>query len=161
MHTWFQLGGPAEYFAEPSNTDQLIALVRRCFEEDVSLRILGRGSNVLVRDEGVPGLVLRLIEPAFSEIRTGDQTITAGAGARLGRVVTTAVHAGLAGLESLVAVPGTLGGAVWKRQRTWRRHRPMDRPSNGHHPYRGNRPALPRRPCLFVPPRQPGRAGDP
>ena len=81
MHTWFQLGGPAEYFAEPSNTDQLIALVRRCFEEDVPLRILGRGSNVLVRDEGVPGLVLRLIEPAFSEIRTGDQTITAGAGA--------------------------------------------------------------------------------
>jgi UDP-N-acetylmuramate dehydrogenase len=112
MHTWFQLGGPAEYFAEPSNSDQLIALVRRCFEEDVPLRILGRGSNVLVRDEGVPGLVLRLIEPAFSEIRTGEQTITAGAGARLGRVVTTAVHAGLTGLESLVAVPGTLGGAL-------------------------------------------------
>jgi len=112
MHTWLQLGGPAEHFAEPRNPDQLIALVKRCCEEEVPVRILGSGSNLLVRDEGVPGLVIRLIEPAFCEIRLDQGTITAGGGAKLGRVVTAAVHQGLAGLEALVAIPGTLGGAL-------------------------------------------------
>ena len=73
---------------------------------------MGHGSNILVRDEGVPGMVLRLSEPAFSEIQVQGQTITAAGGARLGRVVTTAVREGLAGLEMLVAIPGTLGGAL-------------------------------------------------
>ena len=112
MHTWFQLGGPAEYFAEPQNTDELVALIQRCNQEEVPIRVLGRGSNLLVRDEGVPGMVIALVSPDFRRIEHEGQTITAGAGARLGRVVTTAVHAGLAGLEVLVAIPGTLGGAL-------------------------------------------------
>jgi UDP-N-acetylmuramate dehydrogenase len=112
MHTWFQLGGPAEHFAEPTNLDELVGLVRRCYDEGIALRVLGGGSNILVRDEGVPGLVVQLASPVFGEIRVGKETITAGAGVRLGRVVTTAVHAGLAGLEVLVAIPGTLGGAL-------------------------------------------------
>jgi len=112
MHTWFQLGGPAEYFAEPRNTDELIALVKRCYEEEVLVRLLGRGSNILVRDEGVPGMVIHLSEPVFREIKVEGTSITAGGGAQLGRVVTTAVHTGLAGLEELVAIPGTLGGAL-------------------------------------------------
>jgi UDP-N-acetylmuramate dehydrogenase len=112
MHTWFQLGGPAEYFAEPANLDELVGLVRRCQEHEIPLRVLGGGSNILVRDEGVPGLVIQLAAPAFCEIRVAKNTIAAGAGLRLGRVVTTAVHAGLAGLEVLVAIPGTVGGAL-------------------------------------------------
>lgn len=112
MHTWFQLGGSAEYFAEPTNLDELVALVRRCHERGIALRVLGGGSNILVRDEGVPGLVVQLAAPAFCEVRVQKNTITAGAGLRLGRVVTTAVHAGLAGLEVLVAIPGTVGGAL-------------------------------------------------
>jgi len=63
MHTWFQLGGPAEYFAEPETPDQLTALVRRCHEEGAEVHILGQGSNILVRDEGVAGLVLHLSAP--------------------------------------------------------------------------------------------------
>ena len=118
MHTWFQLGGPAEYFAEPGNLDELVALVRRCCEHDLPLRVLGGGSNILVRDEGVPGLVVQLAAPAFCEIRLDKNRITAGSGQRLGRVVTTAVHAGLAGLESLVAIPGTVGGALRKNAGT-------------------------------------------
>jgi UDP-N-acetylmuramate dehydrogenase len=74
--------------------------------------MLGRGSNLLVRDEGVAGLVITLSDPAFRKIEIQRNSITAGAGARLGRIVTTAVHAGLAGLEELVAIPGTLGGAL-------------------------------------------------
>ncbi|MBN1589871.1 MAG: UDP-N-acetylmuramate dehydrogenase [Pirellulales bacterium] len=112
MHTWFQLGGPAEYFAEPRNQDELVAVVRRAHDENLPVRMLGRGSNVLVRDEGVPGVVITLSDSAFRKIDILDNTITAGAGARLGRVVTTAVHGGLAGLEELVAIPGTLGGAL-------------------------------------------------
>lgn len=112
MHTWFQLGGPAEYFAEPTTPDELIALVNRCHEEEIPLRVLGAGSNILVRDEGVAGLVVRLVAPAFDEIKVEGNAILAGGGAKLGRVVTTAVHSGLAGLESLVAIPGTLGGAL-------------------------------------------------
>jgi len=112
MHTWFQLGGPAEYFAEPRNPDELIALVERCREEDVPVRVLGQGSNLLVRDDGVAGLVVRLSEPGFAPINVEGRTITAGGGAKLGRVVTAAVREGLAGLEFLVAIPGTLGGAL-------------------------------------------------
>ncbi|MGI6418152.1 MAG: UDP-N-acetylmuramate dehydrogenase [Thermoguttaceae bacterium] len=112
MHTWFQLGGPAEYFAEPETTDQLVALVRRCTEHQVPVRMLGGGSNLLVGDAGVPGVVIRLSAPEFEKIRVEPPRIVAGGGAKTGRVVTTAVHSGLAGLEGLVAIPGTLGGAL-------------------------------------------------
>jgi UDP-N-acetylmuramate dehydrogenase len=112
MHTWFQLGGPAEYFAEPENAEQLIALVQRCHAEGVDMRLLGQGSNILVRDDGVPGMVIRLSAPAFSEIRVEGRSLIAGGGAPLGRAVTTAVHRGLAGLETLIGIPGTVGGAL-------------------------------------------------
>jgi len=112
MHTWFQLGGPAQYFTEPETSEELAALVQRCHAEGVPVRILGQGSNVLVRDEGVQGMVVHLSAPAFCEIRVDGRSIAAGAGAQLGRVVTTAVHRGLAGLETLVGIPGTVGGAL-------------------------------------------------
>ncbi len=112
MHTWFQLGGPAEYFAEPETPEQLTALVTRCQQEGVEVRLLGQGSNILVRDEGVPGLVLKLSAPEFCKIELSGHRIVAGGGAVLGRVVTTAVHRGLAGLETLIGIPGTLGGAL-------------------------------------------------
>jgi UDP-N-acetylmuramate dehydrogenase len=112
MYTWFQIGGPAQYMAEPRNADQLIALIQRCRDESVAVRMLGSGSNILVRDKGVQGMVIRLVEPVFAEIKIAGQSITAGGGARLGQVVTTAAREGLAGLETLVAIPGTLGGAL-------------------------------------------------
>ena len=112
MHTWFQLGGPAEYFAEPENPDQLIALLKRSHEEGVEARVLGQGSNILIRDEGVPGLILRLTSLEFGRIEIDGQRVTVGGGANLGRLVTTAVHRGLAGMEMLVGIPGTVGGAL-------------------------------------------------
>ena len=86
--------------------------MRRCHEEGVDMRLLGQGSNILVRDEGVPGMVIRLSAPAFCEIRVEGRSIIAGGGALLGRAVTTAVHRGLAGLETLIGIPGTVGGAL-------------------------------------------------
>lgn len=112
MHTWFQLGGPAEFFAEPTSVDELATVVKRCRQDDVPVRVLGNGSNLLVSDDGVPGLVVHLVERAFNEIRVDGRTLCAGGGAKLGRAVTTAVHRGLAGLETLIGIPGTVGGAL-------------------------------------------------
>lgn len=111
-HTWFHLGGPAEFFAEPQSVDQLQALVRRCHELQTPVRLLGGGSNVLVRDEGVPGVVILLSAPAFNEIRFDKQTLTAGGGAKLGHAISVSVREGLAGLEALVGIPGSIGGAL-------------------------------------------------
>ncbi len=111
-HMWFHLGGPAEYFADPNTIDELRALVRRAREENIVVRILGGGSNILVRDEGVSGLVVRMGAPAFSEIALAGQILSAGGGAKLGQAISTSVREGLAGLEALVGIPGTIGGAL-------------------------------------------------
>ena len=111
-HTWFHLGGPAEFFAEPNTVEELQALVRRCREQNTPIRLLGGGSNILVRDEGVSGMVVRLAAPAFTEITVGKQTVSAGGGAKLGHAISTSVREGLVGLETLVGIPGTIGGAL-------------------------------------------------
>jgi UDP-N-acetylmuramate dehydrogenase len=111
-HTWFHLGGPAEFFAEPHTVEELAALVRRCHDDGVPVRILGGGSNLLVRDDGVNGVVVRLSAAPFNEISVHGKTVTAGGGARLGHVISTVVREGLAGLEPLVGIPGTIGGAL-------------------------------------------------
>jgi UDP-N-acetylmuramate dehydrogenase len=74
--------------------------------------LLGGGSNILVRDEGIAGLVLHLSAPVFSEISVSGQTVTAGGGAKLGHAINVSVREGLAGLEALVGIPGTVGGAL-------------------------------------------------
>lgn len=110
--TWFKLGGAAEYFAEPNSIDELAALVRRCCEEDVPVRLLGGGSNVLIRDEGVTGMVVRLTAQAFCDVTIQGQMISAGGGAKLAHLISRAVREGLGGLEPLVGIPGTVGGAL-------------------------------------------------
>ncbi len=110
--TWFRLGGPAEFFAQPTSIDELAALVERCRGEEVPVKVLGNGSNVLVRDEGVRGMVISLAAEVFQRINIRGQTVAAGGGARLGHVISEAVGAGLAGLEPIVGIPGTIGGAL-------------------------------------------------
>ncbi len=112
MHTWMQLGGPAEYFAEPRSAEELSALLKIAQKENLPVRTLGTGSNILVPDEGVPGLVLRFTAPEFTEIRSEGRYVFAGGGAKLGRVITHSVHAGLGGIEGLIGIPGTVGGAL-------------------------------------------------
>ena len=110
--TWFKLGGAAQYFAEPATVDELQAVVQRCRDEGLQVRLLGGGSNVLVRDEGVTGMVLTLANPVFGDISVSGQRLIVGGGAKLANAVTVAVAAGLAGLEPLVGIPGTMGGAL-------------------------------------------------
>jgi UDP-N-acetylmuramate dehydrogenase len=111
-HTWLRLGGPAQYFAEPTSIEEFAALARRCHDAGLAVRVLGGGSNVLVRDEGVPGLVVSLAPAVFGRISISGRRITAGGGAKLGHVISAAVREGLAGLEQLVGIPGTIGGAL-------------------------------------------------
>jgi UDP-N-acetylmuramate dehydrogenase len=110
--TQLKLGGPAEMLAQPRTRDELAALVRRCFEDGVPLRVLGSGCNILVRDEGVRGVVLRLSEPAFTQSTVEGKTVRTGTGAAVSAVISQAARHGLAGLETLIGIPGTVGGAL-------------------------------------------------
>lgn len=112
MHTWLQLGGEVDYFAEPQTLDELKLILTRSHEAKLPVRVLGYGSNILVPDEGVRGVVIRLTAAPFTQIDIEKNIMTIGAGAKLGRVVTAAVHAGLAGIEWLIGIPGTVGGAL-------------------------------------------------
>jgi UDP-N-acetylmuramate dehydrogenase len=86
--------------------------VQCCFQQRIPLRILGNGCNILIRDEGVKGAVLRLSEPAFVEVTVQGKRIRAGAGAPVSALISQAARHGLAGLETLIGIPGTVGGAL-------------------------------------------------
>ncbi len=108
--TWFRVGGPAEVLFEPADADDLARFLAAC-PRDVAVTVLGVGSNLLVRDGGVAGVVIR-IGRAFDGIRADNGILTIGAGASCPNVAKTARDAGVGGLEFLSGVPGSLGGAV-------------------------------------------------
>lgn len=111
--TWFAVGGPAEILARPRTPEELAALVKRARGDNMPFRVLGAGSNVLVADQGVKGVVAVLSAPPFKTLaRVGPATVQVGAGARLSRVVSAAEDWALSGMEGLAGIPGTLGGAV-------------------------------------------------
>lgn len=110
--TWFRLGGAAQYFAEPTKHEELAQLVKQCHAQQLPVRVIGAGSRILVPDEGVEGLVVQLSAPAFCQLEIEDTKITAGGGVKLGHLVSTAVGAGLAGIENLVGIPGSVAGAI-------------------------------------------------
>ncbi|HEX5272440.1 MAG TPA: UDP-N-acetylmuramate dehydrogenase [Gemmataceae bacterium] len=110
MH--LRLGGPAEYLVQPRSREELSAVVRACFRQRLPLRVLGGGCNVLVRDEGVKGVVLRLSEPAFTQVTVEGNRVRSGTGAAVSALISQAARHGLAGLETLVGIPGTVGGAL-------------------------------------------------
>jgi len=109
---WFRLGGPASYFASPRQIDELIAIVKRCRDEEIAFKILGGGSNVLVRDEGVNALVIHLESPFFPDLTVEGNVVRAGAAVPLTSLISHSARAGLGGLEILTGIPGTVGGAL-------------------------------------------------
>jgi len=110
--TNYRVGGPAEYFAEPPDEDALTCVLRRAAEHDMPVRMLGHGTNLLVSDAGVRGLVVRLPKSGFAQLRRDGATVYVGAGHSLPGLVKWSVGAGLGGLECLVGVPGTVGAAL-------------------------------------------------
>jgi UDP-N-acetylmuramate dehydrogenase len=111
-YTFLKLGGPAEVLAQPRTRQELAALVKRCYEKQIPLRVLGGGCDILVKEEGVPGVVLRLSEPAFTQVAVDGRRVKAGGGASVSAVISEAARHGLAGIETLVGIPGTVGGAL-------------------------------------------------
>lgn len=111
-YTQLKIGGPAEIMIQPRSLAELIAVVKRCFDRRLSFRILGSGGNVVVHDEGVKGIILRLAAPVFTQISSDGHRLKAGCGATLAAVIAHATHQGFTGLESLVGLPGTVGGAL-------------------------------------------------
>ena len=112
-HTWLGIGGPAQYFIEPDTPEQLAEVARRCRQNDVPLRVLGAGSNLLIDDAGVRGAVVRLRKGAFTEATfQSEGLLRAAAGADMGRLVLRSVREGLGGLECLTGIPGTVGGCL-------------------------------------------------
>jgi UDP-N-acetylmuramate dehydrogenase len=109
---WLGIGGPAHFFAEPVDLDQLTKVVKWAGDNKLTTRVLGSGSNLLVRETGFDGLVVSLAAAATSGIRSHGELLTAGAGAKLSHAVVKAVGEGLGGLEHLVGIPGTVGAAV-------------------------------------------------
>jgi len=109
-YTWFRVGGPAEILYEPADRDDLAAFLA-AKPGDIGVTIIGIGSNLLVRDGGIPGITIKLGR-AFSHLEISGDTVTAGAGAADITVSRAARDAGLGGLEFLSGIPGTIGGAV-------------------------------------------------
>ena len=107
---WFRAGGPAEVLFRPADADDLAAFIA-AKPADLRVSVIGVGSNLLVRDGGIPGAVVRL-SSAFGKVETDGLRVRAGAAALDGAVARATADAGIAGLEFLRGVPGTIGGAL-------------------------------------------------
>ena len=110
-YTWFRVGGAADALFIPADAEDLADFLK-ALPEAVPVTIIGVGSNLIVRDGGVEGVVIRLAGRAFAAITTEGDTITAGAGALDSMVAKASAKAGIAGLEFYAGIPGTIGGAL-------------------------------------------------
>jgi len=115
-YTSFKVGGAADVLAKPSTTEELTQLYKLCQENNWEVTLLGEGSNVLIADEGIRGVTILTtgLNQITVEAKPGELGyITAGAGARLSKVADAACKNGLQGMETLQAIPGSVGGAVY------------------------------------------------
>jgi len=111
-HTTLRVGGPADVYVEPASEEDLAGVVKFCNEHDLPFFVIGRGSNLLVRDGGVRGVVICLAHASFSRIEISGERLHCGAGAKLKNVAVEAKRNGLSGVEFLEGIPGSVGGAL-------------------------------------------------
>ena len=109
--TWFRVGGPAQVLFTPSDEDDLAYFLKH-LPDELSVYVVGVGSNLIVRDGGMPGVVIRLSPRGFGDARVEGDIISTGAAALDKRVAETAAAANLAGLEFYFGIPGSIGGAL-------------------------------------------------
>jgi UDP-N-acetylmuramate dehydrogenase len=109
--TWFRVGGPAQVLFTPLDEDDLAYFLKR-LPEELPVHVVGVGSNLIVRDGGLPGVVIRLAPRGFGEASANGELVTAGAAALDKRVAETAASMNLSGLEFYFGIPGTIGGAL-------------------------------------------------
>ena len=111
-HTTFRVGGNAEAFVNASSSMEIVAVRNYCAENEIPCICIGNGSNILVGDEGIKGVVIS-IGSGMSEVQVVDNMIYAEAGALMSKVAAAALKAELSGFESLSGIPGSIGGAVF------------------------------------------------
>ena len=111
-HTSFRIGGPADVLAQPGNEAELAELLKRAAHHAVPVTLVSNGSNLLVRDKGIRGLVIKLSN-LFSSITVAGNVLTFGSGISLAMASKKAASLSLSGLEFAVGIPGTIGGAVY------------------------------------------------
>ncbi len=111
-HTSFKIGGPADILATPINEGELCKLLQRAKENNVAVTLIGNGSNLLVRDGGIRGLVIKLGN-MLNSIEVSEGSITFGSGVSLALASKKAAECGLTGMEFAVGIPGSIGGAVY------------------------------------------------
>lgn len=110
--THLKIGGPAEFLVQPRTLDELNAVLAACRRDKVPVRMLGGGFNLLIRDEPIPGAVVRLTAEPFTFLKRDGKRVTAGGGGQLFDLIKFAVTNDLGGLETLVGLRGTVGGSV-------------------------------------------------
>ncbi|WP_392355003.1 UDP-N-acetylmuramate dehydrogenase [Brevundimonas sp. LF-1] len=110
-YTWFRVGGAADALFIPADADDLADFLK-ALPESVPVTVIGVGSNLIVRDRGVEGVVIRLAGRAWGQVTTDGDTVTAGAGALDSMVARASAKAGIAGLEFYAGIPGSIGGAL-------------------------------------------------
>lgn len=110
--TWYNVGGNAQCLAHPASTAQFSELVSQCRSKAIPMRVLGSGANLLVREAGVDGVVIRLDDPAWSQMTVEDNVVTVGAGYGLMRLVAETARLGLDGLAQVAGIPASIGGAI-------------------------------------------------
>ena len=111
-HTTLRVGGPAQFWVEPRNESAFAQLIRFCRREGLPLFVVGRGSNLLVKDGGIRGLVVHPSGGDFDKIEVSGNEITVGVGAKLKEVAYAGKAAGLGGLEWMEGIPGAVGGGL-------------------------------------------------
>jgi UDP-N-acetylmuramate--L-alanine ligase/UDP-N-acetylenolpyruvoylglucosamine reductase len=111
-HTTLRVGGPAQFWVEPETESGFADLARFCGDEEIPLTVMGRGSNLLVRDGGIRGVVAHLARGEFQQCEIQGNLVIAGVGVKLKRLAAVARAAGLGGFEWMDGIPGNLGGAL-------------------------------------------------
>jgi UDP-N-acetylenolpyruvoylglucosamine reductase len=111
-HTTLRIGGSADVYVEPASEADLVGAVKFCHERSLPFFVIGRGSNLLVRDGGVRGVAICLAQPNFSRIEVAGERLHCGAGAKLKNIAIEAKRNGLGGVEFLEGIPGSVGGAL-------------------------------------------------
>src|SRR3978361_246827 len=117
--TWFRVGGPAQVLFTPSDEDDLAYFLAN-LPRELPVYVVGVGSNLIVRDGGMPGVVIRLSPRGFGETSADGDILSAGAAALDKRVAETAAAANIGGLEFYFGIPGTIGGAPRMKARAHR-----------------------------------------
>jgi UDP-N-acetylmuramate dehydrogenase len=116
QHTWYLVGGRADVLIRPRSLEALTTLVRRCHRDDIPLRVLGSGANLLIDDEGVDGVVVKLDAPFFQAVEWNVdgrvERLRAFGGASMEKLVQNCARRGVRGLEQMSGIPATVGGAI-------------------------------------------------